>query len=38
MAEEFLNNENTEEQPDKGSEGIKEEIMYLPGIKCALEI
>ena len=27
-----MNSENTEEQPDKGSEGIKEEIIYLPGM------
>src|SRR5690554_1813705 len=32
MAEENLNSENTEEQPDKSSEGIKEEITYLPGM------
>ncbi|WP_372931757.1 DNA gyrase/topoisomerase IV subunit A [Mariniphaga sediminis] len=32
MSEEELNNENTEEQPDKGSDGIKGEITYLPGM------
>ncbi len=32
MSEENLKNENTEEQPEKGSEGIKEEITYLPGM------
>jgi topoisomerase IV subunit A len=31
MAEEFIDNENTEEQPEK-PEGIKEEITYLPGM------
>ncbi len=31
MSEENLNNENTEEQPEK-PDGIKEEIMYLPGM------
>lgn len=32
MSEENLNSENTEELPDKGSDGIKEEITYLPGM------
>jgi len=32
MSEENLNSENREEQPDKSSEGIKEEITYLPGM------
>ncbi len=32
MSEEELNSENTEELPDKGSDGIKEEITYLPGM------
>jgi topoisomerase IV subunit A len=32
MSEENLNSENTEEQQDKSSDGIKEEITYLPGM------
>jgi topoisomerase-4 subunit A len=32
MSEDNLNSENTEQQPDKGSDGIKEEIIYLPGM------
>ncbi len=32
MSEELENNETGKEQPDKGSEGIKEEITYLPGM------
>ena len=32
MSEELENNENGKEQPGKGSDGIKEEITYLPGM------
>ena len=32
MSEENLNNDNAKQQPDKGSDGIKEEITYLPGM------
>ncbi|SHF04739.1 topoisomerase-4 subunit A [Mariniphaga anaerophila] len=32
MSEELLDKENSEEQPDKGSDGVKEEITYLPGM------
>ena len=32
MSEELENSENVQEQSDKGTEGIKEEITYLPGM------
>lgn len=32
MTEEFLDNENKEEQQEKGPDGIKGEITYLPGM------